>query len=95
MKLTILIKFKNIYSKWWSSIQQHKLLGEIQMMGTQCLDRSLSMKIPSLQANATNTGCRSLHENRDQLLLFNAEFEVLIAAEDTGLQLCYTFSTGK
>jgi len=53
------------------------------------------MKIPSLQANATNTGCRSLHENRDQLLLFNAEFEVLIAAEDTGLQLCYTFSTGK
>ena len=58
-------------------------------MGTQCLDRSLCMKIPSPQANATNTGCRSLHENRDQLLLFNAKYEVLIAAEDTGLR--YSF----
>jgi hypothetical protein len=43
------------------------------------------MKHPSPQANATNTGCRSLHDNRDQLLLFSAKFEVLIAAEDSGL----------
>jgi hypothetical protein len=52
------------------------------------------MKHPSPQTNVTNTGCRSLHDNRDQLSLFNAKFEVLIAAEDTGLQLCYTFSMG-
>lgn len=55
------------------------------MMGTQGLERSLFMKHPSPQANATNTGCRSLHENRDQLLLFNTKFEVLVAAEDSGL----------
>jgi hypothetical protein len=43
------------------------------------------MKHPSPQGNATDTGYRSLHDNRDQLLLFNATFEVLIAAEDSGL----------
>jgi hypothetical protein len=78
-------------------MKQHstaQLLGEIKTMGTQCLDGSLFTKHPSPQANATNTGCRSLYENRDQLLLINAKFEVLITAEDTGLQLCYTFSMG-
>jgi hypothetical protein len=76
-------------------MKQHstaQLLGEKETMGTQCLDQSLFTKHPSPQANATNTGCRSLHENKDQLLFFNAKFEVLKTAEDTGLQLCYTFS---
>jgi hypothetical protein len=56
------------------------------MMGTHCLEQTLFKKHPSPQANATNTGCRRLHENRDQLLLFNAKYEVLIDAEDSGLQ---------
>jgi len=53
--------------------------------GNTMLRPILFMKHPSPQANTINTGCRSLHDNRDQLLLLNAKFEVLIAAADSGL----------